>query len=1051
MSQERHGSVPLLQRLLLTESRSVGRAAVVLLGLLVWLLVLFWYMQPAALHLQSTAIAREFHGVYRAEVLDGREATFSGWESRLPLAARSTGPALLTLQMTTPQGVEQRPLKVWSSHSTPATFAVAAGWRSYRLLLPGHHRISGQQWLNLSTVATSYERDSRTVGVALAQVSLSPRGLHHPDQRDAMQLLVLLVLGTLLLHRLRVAVPVGILLSGGVLAASRTLVNTSNSAAAIGISLVAVYTLISMTGLLFRHNRLWLRYWLMLLGVGLFAILGYPAPFDTVILTLHMLGVLAATLGVLCYAGFGVTWFLRSYRLAPALPLFTPVIGFAVLAAVGHALGYLPIGTDQTAWTIIVLCTLLNGLAWRRGARPTLNHTHWWAVAVGMVALIVALFPLYQVGYLTTLGNTIDALSYLTRAEYLQTQGLMLHPSLDYVKPVRGWIEFSTLVGLRQGDTFLLALLSSLLNLRPHLIFPVVMAVWYALVPVGTFVLARYELRLHRLIALVASLLAASQPLLHFTILDTFLSQAGGMALWTFALVAALAALRSGGVRTIMLAGLLLAALASVYYAYLVYLVPIPMIVALYEWLKRSRGAAHAATGRRCIWSTFAILAGRGMGIGVAALLTMPVVWLLVFIQWKFFADVMRSASSNEFTLATKGNIFVYPHIAEVFGLINHIGGEQGEGLTQIPLLFANTLLLLALALVVYALVRSTWQQRVTVLATIALLGLGLLHQRFWIDHGRGYPYGYFKLITVANPLLVLLFVAGAMSLWYDTRGMARVNRRPVRLALFALVYLFVLIAGFHLLTTATHFTSERHAATRGTLEVEQAAALVPEDEPLLVVDVGNGLWTMYMLMHPSMYYREPSPGYGVGTQPQSPQMLRYAVVARSSYAVVSPPHQHEPWFWPWSREVIWEGEEYLLVRRTDTEIIADMPLMTGGVLLPLATPAEIVVTNEQVEIAESILDKDSTLHQTLQGEPGHLELSLYSPFGGILTIEQGTEQYTLLLAPGFQTHRIVTDKGVSLTLHQSSPSVMPMLPVNSGYLAGVRVVGVSTTHTNAP
>ncbi len=828
------------------------------------------------------------------------------------------------------------------------------------------------------------------------------------------------------------------------------------------------------------------------------------------ILTLQILGVLITMISVSLYAGFGITWLLRSRRLAALLPLLTPVIGLAALSAAGHALAYLPLGSDQTALPLLVLFTIINVVAWRQGARPVFPRRYWPVLLGSGVALFIALLPIYQAGYLTTIASSTDVLWYLLRAEYLQSHGMMFLPNPGSGEPGNATILTGMRGGLRGGDVFVLALLSSLLNLRPHLILSVLMACLHALGVAGLFALATVVLRLHRNVALAASLLLAPQLLLLWVSLHGFLSQAFGIAIWYAVLGTALLALRYGGLRSVLLAGLLLAALGTFYHFYLVYLVAIVVLAGGFEWVRRSRGnlarLASPALSPSLRVRGWAILhpgidlVTRGVGMGIAALLTIPVAWITFVIQLRLIASLV-SRTGNQ--LAGVG-MPCFPHPGEIVGLANHsaacmdgninlvvvvlVAGlmllsiaAMGYGLArrhhwhtgikvslavasgaalllgvahqftaseydpvlfQLPLVVATSLSLLSVWLMLYGVLRSAPCSRWLLAAIVIGLGVALWHQRFWLDGGRGFTYGYYKVVTLAAPVLVLIFVAGALQLAHDAGWQPPLPRTTLqRVALFLPLLCFITA----LVSTLTILPAIRqYALAPPTRELEQAVALVPDDEPLLIID--EGMWDVYMIDYPRVFHYTPSHFYPTGTHVRSPRLLRYALIGYPNYALSPHTSQHdpflegEPWFDRRTSEVLWRNERYTLVRRTDG-MAAEVPLVLAGLQQPL--DKQVVI-----ELADDWLHVDLSNHmphypifpQVLADTPDHLVLLVEGEAGRVLVETQHGHSTTHTLAGSGQEELVIAvEQPMLLQVRQQEGAPVTLL--------AVRVYGATGDH----
>jgi hypothetical protein len=900
---------------------------VAVVALALWCGALVLVMLPAPLQLDATQLARQAFDLHTPELIDGRVAVFTRERPELPLPARSAGPAVVTLAMRAPAGVEQRRVDISLGGELPLPVHVEARWRQFSLLLPGGAPLVQHSALVLQTETSRFPNDDRRLGVVLGWLAITPdrTGPAWPGLAAVLVPLAALCLVALLLGRLGAPPASALALSAGLLA-TVTLLGTAlhGGVALVAGALHAVLSLVRrIPTLRARRPAPWLPVAAAVIGLAAVGGAALATPGGAA-LTLQIAPALAAVLGGLWYVGFGLAWFLRTPRLGPAMPLLAPALGMAALTIAGHALATLPVGTDMTAWPLLALFTAINVLAWRRGARPRFTPAHAPAVAAGLIALVLATLPLYQAGTLTTMGMTIDAISYLTRAEQLRATGLLVLPAGGPAQPVAQNVAWQIITGMRQGDTFVLGFYSSLLNVRPHLVFPLLMAAWHALTAVGVYVLAAYVLGLGRWTAGLAALLAAVNALLHWALMDTFLSQVTGTALWCFTLAAVVTAWR-GGWRAVVLGGFMAGALASFYHVFLLLLAAPAALAALYELWRAAQWGVGGAQPRRknslldspvlsvpSVVNRGTALLARAIGMAAIAVAVVPAGWWLLWQQLTLIGGAVRRDGIEP---GAVGNIVVFPHPAEVFGLANHAADAHGLPVTQLAPWLATTLGLLCAALVLYGIVRARGRARWLMGSLLVCLVAALLQQRFWYDMGRGYPYGYYKIISLAAPVAMLLLAAGVAALVRDAARLQPAWRDGVRTMALGLLAAVTCISLVHLGSTAAFVNRFWLQADRATLEVQEAARLVPADEPLLIVDERHPgrSWLLYLVRHPQVYGREPNPGWPMAEAEASPTPVRYALIADPETPRI--PRLDEPWFDAAKHEVVWRNERYALLR----------------------------------------------------------------------------------------------------------------------------------------
>lgn len=698
----------------------------------------------------------------------------------------------------------------------------------------------------------------------------------------------------------------------------------------------------------------------LLLGSGagavLLLLLSWLAP-QFFWLSARIFGILAVIVGATSYAGFGLTWFLRSWRLAPVLPLFTPLIGIGGILVVAHALGYLPIGAAHLAWPILGGFTVVNIVAWRQGARPRWRAGYTLPLLAGLVALLIGLWPLLRLGFITTVGGSIDPIYYLVRAEYRQMFGVMLIPPEDLLHPpFMGHIR--QFMDVREGDTFLLGMFSSLLGIRPHFVYTVMTSFWYALTAIGVFLFANHTLRLNRWLALAASLLLAGHSLVHTSTINNGFSQTGGIAIWAFVLVAVLAAMRSGGWRTIGLAALLIAVLAAIYPPYIVYMVPVVGVFVLGEMLMRSwnaLGALPRGSSLRERWQAVRapvlLLTRRGLAVILTTVLVMPMAWLLLVNH----LELVDRITGRE-VMPARGDIRDFPHPGELFGVINHaqaVYPHHQDELSQLSPPTATVLLLGCVLLVGYAVLRSPAWQRWLFAPLCLVFGLGLWQLRFWLNMGAGDAYLYYKVISLFSPFAITMAVVGGYRLYSDARRWLAPLAGDLRgmLVLFYLVVLTITMA--HGLSIAHLVGGGAYvSANRYLLEFEETKTLLPDDAPVVILDQTNPgqIWTGYILDRPGIFYRQQPATYWTPTQSYSDELIEYAVLG--FYHVPWDWHElaHEPWFHADQHEVLWQNDLYKILRRTD-DTVAAFPLGIENLPVALGWPLVVELDSEHLHM----------------------------------------------------------------------------------------------------
>jgi hypothetical protein len=576
-------------------------------------------------------------------------------------------------------------------------------------------------------------------------------------------------------------------------------------------------------------------------------------------------GLVLAAMALLFYCGFGLTRLLPGGRTSAATPMLTPIVGLCALSLVGHALARLPAGTSAALPGILIGFGAVDLIAWMRGARvrPTLRNAGAWAACV--LALVLAALPLVRVGLLTTLGGEVDGIVYATRAEWMKDHGLLVLPEYSLTSYFDLIAYNAVVTGLRQGDQYVLAVLSSLFGYRPHQLFSVLMAVFYGLVPIGVFVYARNGVRASKAAATLAAVLVAVQPLLHYVALNSFLSQAAGIAVFPCAAYALSRVFRARGLRAIPLAALLLAGLSTFYSAYVFFLAPAVAVPAV----------LRLVGGRRTLRRRLGVCAARVVLLAVLSWAIAPVGWWLTYRGIVLIRQISASAD-----LSKEGNISLFPPPGEAIGLVSHAPIAHAFDAPQLPSALSGTLTVLACAVILVGLATTRGAGRWLGAGMVATLVASALQQRFLVGGGQGFAYGYFKVVALATPFLLVFLAQGVV--WLVRR--ARTGG-PVWLGAAGAAALLTAVVGatslFHL-RRATHYLAVRRLVVdRDALELDVARSLIPPGESLLVEDgywPGRS-WDLYLLRHPRHFDRSAPAAQPVQPEAASDRLIRYALI----------------------------------------------------------------------------------------------------------------------------------------------------------------------------
>lgn len=696
---------------------------------------------------------------------------------------------------------------------------------------------------------------------------------------------------------------------------------------------------------------------------------------------LTVAGLVLAVAALFFWCGFGVANLLPVVRTSAAGPFLVPFVGFAALSFVGHATALLGPGTDAGYVGVLVAFGALDYAAWREGARLRIRRRHLPVWGASLLAAGLAAAPLVRAGYLTAFGGEIDSTVYVSRASWMQEHGLLVMPprtTTDYVKVAA---HDNMYAGLRQGDQYALAFSSSLTGLRPHRLFSVLMAVFYGLVPLGTYVFARFGCRLSRRAGTLAALLVAVQPLLYYVVMNSFFSQAAALGLFLVTAYALSRAFRARGRRAVPIAAVLLAGLSSVYSVYAVLALPIAGVGVALRMLgaRRARGRAVLSVCGRA-----ALLAAIAVAVCPAG----------AWISARGMRVVALASSSPELRL--QGNTFVFPPPGEVVGIVNHAMVTHRLPLAWPPRAFTWPATAAVAAFVALGLLKARDPGRAVGAAALAWLVAAALHQRFVAIGGLGFPYGYFKVSALLSPLVIAFFAQGVV--W--AVGRRRVGTGAARVLLPLAGAAAAVVVG------ATSLVNLREAAPFleqwkvdwDALQLERARTLLPPDEPLLVEDgtwPGRS-WHLYLLRHGRQYDRGPVHFQPAPNEVESPRLIRYALLVESHVPMSA--RAGEPWFDRSQSDLVWSRGRYRLLRRRDGAA-ADLRVAFGLDAEPIRV--------DPYGGALSVARGGDAPTQVLAALPEALELWFETEAPGAVALEQAGRSWTEPLPAGAHAVRL--------------------------------------------
>lgn len=621
---------------------------------------------------------------------------------------------------------------------------------------------------------------------------------------------------------------------------------------------------------------------------------------------------LAISVGLLWGIGLTFLLLLRSPRYYRDGLLMAPFFGFAIVSGLSHYFGALGLNVRQFVWVFVGLAAAAP-LVWLLQGRPSLHvRYHWQILMIGVATYGLAFAPLLRLGYLTTVGTTIDGLSYAVRSEYLQEAALVA-PIVPAGHPFYGWVA-SQINVLRVGDVYLVGVLGVLTGQRSYQLLTTIAVLFYALMPLSLYVFSRRTLRLRRPAALLASGLVAIHNLLLWAVYDNFLSQTIAMSLFPLVLSWGFTAARSLRWRDALGFAVLLSALFSLYPVYAVLASLIGALCALALWgraVLKDRAGGWGVTRRFWRWGAFVL---------VALMLTNGVAVMRAWTELTYVGQLMDPEKSSA---VGAGNITMYPPIAELFGLIAHANSAYDVGAWQLSTWPLWGMLLIAIALAALAWWRLVPALRLPTAMMLGVPALLALQQRVGVNPPHGYPYGYFKVVSLLA-LLALPFLAQGACQLLQWRGW--------RIAVGIFLVGFFALNGFNTLWTMRYTLQERIAVDRELIEIADGIQAVPGDDWLLLdLDLRTSTggpsvrphWIGYLLKDRRIHYFEPLLTQNCNPTPVLFPVYQYALVERSQDSRRIGEALDEPWYNPQLYRVVWGNARYELRQRTDTTLAA--------------------------------------------------------------------------------------------------------------------------------
>ncbi|MBI4497994.1 MAG: hypothetical protein HY689_08865 [Chloroflexi bacterium] len=480
---------------------------------------------------------------------------------------------------------------------------------------------------------------------------------------------------------------------------------------------------------------------------------------DTLALAVRLGAFFLVTLALLVYTGYGPTALLVPAPLRRYGWLLAPGVGYCWFAIAASFLNSTLLPMTWATALILALATAANLWAWRRlpaGGRgfPFALREQGVVAALALVPYLLGVLPLLHAGSTAFVGVQWDLEVYLPITEYLKRYAISVRLEAPPNPLVASLNAADFRGGSGWGFSYLEAGVGVLLGWPSYLTFrPLLVAVLCLSVP-GWYVLARAALGAGRPAALLAAALWSIQGLSLWVASMGLAGHTASYGLLPLALALTAVALDTGERRAIVLAGSAVAGLVLTFYtgALPFYVLP----TAAWLALRLRRGPATGSGQRPERWRAVLSLTG----VGAAALALAPVAHL------RFLQTLVVYGERG---LTQGWNVAVFSPVAEALGLSPFVLVQEtaraadllGPDGLRAYLLLGWLLALAAGAVALVGLVRGPLDRLRWAGLVLPTLGFAL-----FLRWGLDYPYGYFKALSLAAPLLIVILAVGVVALW---------------------------------------------------------------------------------------------------------------------------------------------------------------------------------------------------------------------------------------------------------------------------------------------
>ena len=464
---------------------------------------------------------------------------------------------------------------------------------------------------------------------------------------------------------------------------------------------------------------------------------------------IELIYIITAFVFLLYYSGIGLTRLIIPERFREYEFLVIPFIGLPILLFFAHIFSFLGHGSRVFTWLIISAVTPLNIYALKKMGLPRLNISETFPIlSISGVVFAVGMLPLFQEGYLTTVGID-DAVIYTMFADHFLTNGWL-------GSPVDKGIWFTNLItalmkggNARIGPMYFQSMVGAVTGLEGYKIFTVLMNLFNPILLVSAYLFARGTGLLSRRGSLIAAGLLGINSSLYWAPISGFSAHLMTRSLIPLALAASLHMLASRDRKSLLFSvAICSGVLMTTPEAIVLILAPLFLLAAA-KTLRKDLLPAEAAK-TIALWGFF--------------LTIINILQISPGFNWLY--TLLSTGLEKGFQAPDIGNIRYFTPLTQVFGFTPPYHYLYWEVIHAFP--FATPLYLtyfyasyaavfIVSLLAGYAILRTDRQKQ----AILVSISVPYLLMALWMRFT--FSYGYFKIASFSSFFIAVLIAVGIM------------------------------------------------------------------------------------------------------------------------------------------------------------------------------------------------------------------------------------------------------------------------------------------------